>query len=275
MPRPFLVCGALDTGLNPRAVKKQLPAFAGRRWVGALLAAPSYAAARALLVAIETGPKDAQAEAGKYEGGREWFSVALLVPAAHNRPVMRINFTLTKGDIWQYHWYAWRRRFLFRLASLLGLCLLLPCLTFIPRFSASIGYGFAPSAALGVVLFFIQLISLLLRMALGFWKASKSGITGERVAEVSKFDFCWGETEATSYHHHWANFEDIVNNRGASYFILPGEALIVPKSAFVTSSESQKFSELSHEHWETAKMNQRHALTAGEGVWPPPPRIGA
>ena len=193
---------------------------------------------------------------------------------------MRIEYTLTKRHVWQYHWYLWKRRLLIRLAKSFGLCLLVPALTFIPGvgagFRAGIGNGFALSAAISLVMFTVSVVSLLLTMAYRFWKALKPTAVGERIAEIGKFDFCWGSPQRTLYHHHWAHFEDIADTKDALYFILAKHrALVVPTSAFSGSSEAARFVALAREHWEIARTNHRHASAAGEGVWPPPPRIGA
>lgn len=113
-------------------------------------------------------------------------------------------------------------------------------------------------------------------MLFRFWKSLTPGAVGERIAEIGKFDFCWGEPQSVGYYRHWSEFEDIVSTKNAFYFILNGRrALIIPKSAFTDSAQAAKFFDLTRQHWDIAKANERHAATADQGVWPPPPRIGA
>ncbi len=183
---------------------------------------------------------------------------------------------LTKKDIWQYHWYIWKPRALRRLIPFAAFCVLVPCLNFIPGYSSGVRNTLAPSAALGLVVLAIQTAVVMSTILFRCWKALKPGAVGLRVAEIGKFDFCWGEAKGSGYHRHWSDFDDIVSTKNAFYFMLTGtRALVIPKSAFTDSAQAVEFFALSLQRWEVAKANQRHAAMAGEGVWPPPPRIGA
>jgi len=163
---------------------------------------------------------------------------------------MRIKYNLTRGHVWQYYWYARRRRLIIGVSMSFGGCLLILCLNFIPGFSSGVLNGLAPSAALVVVIFTLQFAWLLLDTLYRFW--------------------CPG------YYHHWSSFEDVVSTEHFFYLILRGKrALIIPKSAFASSREAEEFYKIAHDAWDTAKTNQRYASTIQEGVWPPPPRIGA
>ena len=41
------------------------------------------------------------------------------------------------------------------------------------------------------------------------------------------------------------------------------------------ATEAEEFYKIAHDAWDTAKINERYASMVQEGVWPPPPRIGA
>lgn len=157
-----------------------------------------------------------------------------------------------------------------------GGCLLILCLNFIPGFSSGVLNGLAPSAALVVVIFTLQFAWLLLDTLYRFWKVLKSDTTGERIAEAGISYLRWGKPQCPGYYHHWSSFEDVVSTEHFFYLILRGKrALIIPKSAFASSREAEEFYKIAHDAWDTAKTNQRYASTIQEGVWPPPPRIGA
>lgn len=186
---------------------------------------------------------------------------------------LRVEFLLTKRHLWQYHWYCWRRQAGRRLLLLAAVCLILPTLNFIPGYNSGVSGTLALSMFLSVTLFLAQGIVFVGRLLFGFRKTLKSGTTGERFAEVGKFDFAWGAAASPGYCYHWSYFEDIIRTQNAIYFVLTRQrGLIVPKSAFADTAQEEKFLAMAHAQWEIAKTSQRYAATEIEGVWPPPPR---
>lgn len=186
---------------------------------------------------------------------------------------MRVQFQLTKWDLWQYHWYWWRRQAGRHLLLLAAVCLILLALNFIPVYSAGVSSTLVVSAFLFVMFFLAQSIIFVSRLLFGFRKTLKSGAAGERFAEIGKFDFVWGAAASAGYCHHWSYFEDIIKTQNATYFVLKGtRGLIVPKTAFADAAQQEKFLAMAHTQWDIAKTSQRYAATEIEGVWPPPPR---
>lgn len=187
---------------------------------------------------------------------------------------MRVDFLLTKRHLWQYHWYWWSRHAGRRLILLAAVCLILPALNFIPGYSAGVSSTLVVTAFLSVMVFLAQSIIFVSRLLFWFRKSLKLGTTGERFAEIGKFDFAWGAVASPGYCYHWSYFEYIIRTQNAIYFILKGtRGLIVPKTAFADAAQEEKFLTMAHAQWEIAKTSQRYAVTADEGVWPPPPRM--
>lgn len=187
---------------------------------------------------------------------------------------MRVEFILTKRHLWQYHWYWWSRHAGRRLILLAAACLIMPALNFIPGYNSGVSGTLALSAFLCMLLFLAQSIAFVSRLLFGFRKTLKTGTTGERFAEIGKFDFVWGASTSPGYCHHWSYFEDIIKTQNATYFVLKGRrGLIVPKTAFADDAQQAKFLAMAHEQWEIAKTSQRYEATAEDGVWPPPPRM--
>lgn len=187
---------------------------------------------------------------------------------------MRVEFILTKRDLWHYYWYSCSRHIRRRVILLAAFCLILPALNFIPGYGSGVRNTLAVSAFFCVLVFLTQIILYVMHIIFGFRKILKPGITGGRVAEIGKFDFSWGASASQNYCHHWSNFEGIVKAQHAIYFVLKGsQALIVPKTAFADAAQEGKFLAAACQHWETAKTNQRYAAIVDEAVWPPPPRI--
>ena len=191
---------------------------------------------------------------------------------------MKIKFTLTKQHIWQYHWYIWRHRPLTKFAFIFFWPLIIVCVAFVSYYCTGISHvvtALIQSAVTIISLAVLQLVYLAIIVAYKSWRMVKASSTGERGAEIGKFDFCWSSPNSIGYYYHWSYFEEIASEKNAFYFILTGKrALIVPKTAFADTREAETFFLQAREHWEIAKANQRHALTNDEGIWPPPPRIG-
>ncbi len=188
---------------------------------------------------------------------------------------MKIEYTSTKRDIWQYHWYLWRRRSLPKFSLILLGCLLTPCLNFIPGFIAGISNGLGVSSALGTLVAINQIAVLMVTMISRFRRILKSGVVHDYVVEIGKFDFYSSGADGVGYYYHWSHFAEIVSTKYFLYFMLKGDrGLLIPKSAFSDASEATKFYEEARAKWELAHFNERHALMSGKGVWPPPPRIG-
>ena len=189
---------------------------------------------------------------------------------------MKIKYNLTRGHVWQYYWYARRRRLLIGVSMSFGGCLLIFCLNFILGFSSGARNGMASSAVLSGVLFILSFVFVLVDTLDRFWKVLKSDTTGERIAEADTSYLRWGKPQSVGYYHHWSSFENVVSTDRFLFLILKGKrALIIPKSAFASSREAEEFYKIAHDAWDTAKINERYASMVQEGVWPPPLHIGA
>ena len=183
-------------------------------------------------------------------------------------------YTLTKKDIWQYHWYLWRRRSLPKFSLVLLGCVLIPCLNFIPGFSAGISNGLGVSSALGILVAINHIAVLMVTMTSGFRRILKSGVVRDYIVEIGKFDFYSSRADGVGYYYHWSRFVEIASTKDFLYFMLKGDqGLLIPKSAFSNASKATEFFEEAREKWKLAHFNERHALMSGKGVWPPPPRI--
>jgi len=189
---------------------------------------------------------------------------------------MKIKYNLTRGHVWQYYWYARRRRLIIGVSMYFGGCLLMLCLNLVPGVTSGVLKGLALSATSCVIIFTVQFVFLLLYALDRFWQVLKSDTTGERIAEAGMSYLRWGKPQYPGYYHPWSSFEDVVSTEHFFYLILKGKrALIIPKSAFASSREAEEFYKIAHDAWDTAKINERYASMVQEGVWPPPPRIGA
>ncbi len=106
--------------------------------------------------------------------------------------------------------------------------------------------------------------------------AARLEATGERIAEIGKFDFRYGKPPAAGYYHHWSTFSEIADTPEDFIFILTdGRKIIIPRSAFSNEDEAQTFLTLARERRQTAELNLHYSTMGSGGIWPPPPRIGA
>jgi hypothetical protein len=116
----------------------------------------------------------------------------------------------------------------------------------------------------------LLVFSLLFR----YRKSIKSGVCGNCTLEIRKLDLFCGKAGTAGYFYHWMDIQDILPIQDLLCFTLRKDRLlIVSESAFADTAEAAQFLSLSRQYWEAAKMRQRYALPAGEGVWPPPPKV--
>lgn len=142
---------------------------------------------------------------------------------------MKIAFTLTKKAIWRHLYRRWLPgsiRLMLRLCALTIFCSVATSYGMHSLLLAeivAIVVGIVPFAA-----FLLMLIDLLRRIL-----AVKDSATGQRVAELGKFDLRYGAPESPGFYYHWADLEKIREDREHLSFVLPrSRVLLVPKSAF-------------------------------------------
>lgn len=185
---------------------------------------------------------------------------------------MTIAFTTSRAAAWRYHCRNWTRLSL-RLALQLSV---LPILAFAICYFSGSGLLLSKisAAVVGIAPFGAYVLAAwdLLRKV----RQWRREVSQERVAEVGKFDFRWGEQGTSGYYHHWSYFTDLVEKDGSLFFVLEsGKTFRIPRQAFPTPENADNFFALACRRWKAAKQNQRYSANGQDAtVWPPPPRVG-
>ncbi len=184
---------------------------------------------------------------------------------------MKVTFTLTPAEAGRQFWRPWLRH---ALRHLLRLCA-------VPIFCV----GVASASGTGLLFSRIVLAVTAVVPFAGFLLLAKDGVRQwgaaraqmlPRSAEISKFDFLWRVGDGPGYHHHWAYFGEITDGGDHFAFVLnDGRRFVIPKSAFDGDGHARAFLTLARQHWEAAKFDAAHTSSQEDGVWPPPPRLGA
>jgi hypothetical protein len=184
---------------------------------------------------------------------------------------MTIVFTNTRATSWRALWRNWAHRSLRPALRLLALPVLAYGICYFGGFGLLLSK--ISAAVVGIVPLGAGVLAVLdLLRKVRQWRRE---VLQEQVAEAGKFDFRWGRQGTNGYYHHWSYFTDLADRDGSLFFVLgTGETFRIPRQAFPTSKDAGDFFALACRRWEAAKQNQRHALTAEEGVWPPAPRVG-
>jgi hypothetical protein len=184
---------------------------------------------------------------------------------------MKVTFTLTTAEARRQFWRPWLHRVPRRL---LGLCAV-PVISYAVASASGAGMLFSRIAlAVTAVVPFAGLL-LLAKDGVRQWGAVRAAMR-PRTAAISRFDFFWGAAGGPGYHHHWTYFGEIADGGDHLAFVLnDGRRFVIPMSAFDGDAHARAFLTQARQHWEAAKFNAAHTSSQEDGVWPPPPRIGA
>jgi len=184
---------------------------------------------------------------------------------------MKVTFILTAAEARQQFWRPWLRH---ALRHLLRLCA-------VPIFCV----GVASASGTGLLFSRIVLAVTAVVPCAGFllllkdWVRQRRAVRAAmrpRIAAISRFDFFWGAAGGPGYHHHWTYFVDVADGGDHLAFVLnDGRGFVIPMSAFDGDGHARAFLTQARQHWEAAKFDAAHTSSQEDGVWPPPPRIGA
>ena len=190
---------------------------------------------------------------------------------------MKITFTLTKRDSWNYHKYAKWKMFIHapvRLIAAYTLSVMQACLIWAALFylfMRDFWYGLA----IGIFATLLGMIWYGLSARKRHYKdlALKPTWIGSRFVELGKYDLLWGNSEGVGRYYHWSAFTDIAETSSYFYLTLRSKnVFIIPKTAFPGSADAEDFGVEMRSRWEAAKHKQRYLEQEVKGTWPPAPR---